>query len=104
MVKAKSNDSPDQVQYLVALQSISDHVTLENLPTKFRILCGGVGTNVLDLQPVDQAASDQELVDTQNGGSYCDSLGVLKPRSLSRILIGKIKVFFWRDCIGKIPF
>ncbi|QDU52426.1 hypothetical protein Pan110_48040 [Gimesia panareensis] len=38
-----------------------------------------------------------EWIQSQKRGSYCDSLGILKPRLLSRILIGKIGVFFLQN-------
>ena len=53
MVKATSNDKPEPVQFLVTLQPVNDFVTLDNLPSKFRILCGAVGVKVLELKRVD---------------------------------------------------
>lgn len=53
MVKATSNDKPEPVQFLVTLQPVGEFVTLDNLPSKFRILCGAVGVKVLELKRVD---------------------------------------------------
>lgn len=40
--------------YLVTLQGINEHISLDDLPKKLRLICGGTGVRLLDIKPVDQ--------------------------------------------------
>ena len=64
---AESNDKQNQTDnilqksaecqtatYLVTLQGINEHITLDNLPAKFGLVAGGCGLRVLSLQPIDE--------------------------------------------------
>lgn len=57
---AESNDKQNQTAtYLVTLQGLNEHITLDNLPAKFGLLCGGIGVKVLELERVDDQDDDQ---------------------------------------------
>ncbi|MBN69348.1 MAG: hypothetical protein CME32_08735 [Gimesia sp.] len=50
---AESDDKQNQTAtYLVTLQGLNEFVTLDNLPAKFGLLCGGIGVKVLELEQV----------------------------------------------------
>lgn len=57
---AESNDKQNQTAtYLVTLQGLNEYITLDNLPSKFRLVAGGCGVRVLELERVEDHHDDQ---------------------------------------------
>lgn len=53
----KTDDQPEPVRYLVTLQAINQLTPMDKLPDKFRLVAGGCGIRVVDMQRME--AGDQ---------------------------------------------
>ena len=50
MVKKTDDSRPEPVRYLVTLQALNHLIPMDKLPDKFRLVSGGCGIKILDMQ------------------------------------------------------